>query len=105
MNAATMVRASPLDREGATMAETPAGRVEAAAAAMPEWVKWVSAGAGAALTYHGYRRTGSIGWAIVWGLLGSFAFPIAVPVALAQGFGQPAKRANPEGRRRRRRRR
>lgn len=48
--------------------------------------------AGTALgAYHGYKRNrGSVGWAIVWGLLGG-AFPIiTVPVALAQGFGERA---------------
>lgn len=41
-----------------------------------------------ALTYHGYRRTGSIIWALLYGLAGR-AVPIAaVPISLAQGFGQ-----------------
>lgn len=41
-----------------------------------------------ALTYHGYKRTGSITWALVYGLLGK-VFPLgAVPIAIAQGFGQ-----------------
>ena len=46
--------------------------------------------AGAALgAYHGYRRDNSVGWAIWWSLMGA-AFPIVtIPVALAQGFGQP----------------
>lgn len=45
-----------------------------------------SAGASA---YHGYKRNESVGWAVVWGLLGSM-FPIITPaVALAQGFGKP----------------
>ena len=39
--------------------------------------------------YHGYKRNNSVGWAIVWGLLGG-AFPIITPaVAFAQGFGEP----------------
>ena len=38
--------------------------------------------------YHGYRRTDSVGWAIVWGLLGGLFPIITIPVAFAQGFGQ-----------------
>ena len=38
--------------------------------------------------YHGYKRNDSVGWALVWGLLGG-TFPVITPViALAQGFGQ-----------------
>jgi hypothetical protein len=38
--------------------------------------------------YHGFKRNDSVGWAIVWALLGG-AFPlIVVPVALAQGIGE-----------------
>lgn len=41
-----------------------------------------------ACTYHGYRRNQSVGWALVWGLLGA-AFPIITPtIAVAQGFGE-----------------
>jgi len=44
-----------------------------------------SAGAGA---YHGYKRNQSVGWAVVWALLGG-VFPVIVPaIALAQGFGK-----------------
>ena len=44
-----------------------------------------SAGASA---YHGYKRNNSVGWGVVWGLLGSL-FPVITPaVALAQGFGK-----------------
>lgn len=47
----------------------------------------VSTVAAAALAYHGYRRTGSIAWALVYALAGKW-FPIeAVPIALGQGFG------------------
>lgn len=70
---------------------------------IPEWVRYASWAAGAACAYHGYRRTGSALWAVGWSLFGVFAFPLAVPIALAQGFGEPKRRANP-GRRRRRRR-
>lgn len=48
----------------------------------------VSTGAAIALTYHGYKRTGSLVWALIYGLAGK-VFPIeAVPIAVAQGFGQ-----------------
>lgn len=44
--------------------------------------------AGAAATYHGYCRTGSIVWALVYGLLGKWKPQIVIPVAVAQGFGK-----------------
>jgi hypothetical protein len=51
----------------------------------------VSIAAAIALAYHGYKRTDSILWALFYGLAGR-EFPIeAVPVALAQGFGQKKK--------------
>lgn len=43
---------------------------------------------GVALLYHGYRRTGSLFWGILYGLAGYKAPVVAVPVALAQGFGK-----------------
>ncbi len=48
----------------------------------------VKTGAAIALTFHGYRRTGSLIWAMVYGLCGRIAPVVAVPVALAQGFGE-----------------
>lgn len=48
----------------------------------------VSTLSAAALTYHGYKRTGSILWALVYGAIGKWKPVIAVPIALAQGFGQ-----------------
>ena len=48
----------------------------------------VKTAAGVALAYHGYRRTGSVFWALVYGFGGRW-FPLeAVPIAVAQGFGQ-----------------
>ncbi len=47
----------------------------------------VSTGASMALGYHGYKRTGSIGWALVYAALGKLLPVVAVPVAVAQGFG------------------
>lgn len=46
---------------------------------------------GSAAAYHGYKRNGTVGSAIGWGLLGYLFWPITIPVALAQGFGEPAK--------------
>lgn len=48
----------------------------------------VSMLAGGAAAYHGYKRTGSIGWAVGWALLGSLVPIVTIPVALAQGFGK-----------------
>lgn len=39
----------------------------------------------AAMVYHGYKRTGSVAWALLWGLTGI----AGLPFALAQGFGKP----------------
>lgn len=41
-----------------------------------------------ALTFHGYRRTGSIVWALLYGIAGRTVPTVAVPISLAQGFGQ-----------------
>lgn len=39
--------------------------------------------------YHGFRRTGAIGWAVVWGAAG-YVIPVIVPVVgFAQGFAKP----------------
>lgn len=48
----------------------------------------VKTAAGIALTYHGYKRTGSIAWALVYGLIGKTVPLVGVPIALAQGFGK-----------------
>ena len=40
--------------------------------------------------YHGYRRTGSLGWTLAWAILGGLFPIITIPVAFAQGFGKPA---------------
>ena len=41
--------------------------------------------------YHGYKRNDSVGWAIVWGVsAGLFPF-FALPIAAAQGYGEPRK--------------
>lgn len=41
-----------------------------------------------ALAYHGYKRNNSVGWALVWGVFGGMFWPVAAPIALAQGFGE-----------------
>lgn len=48
----------------------------------------VRTAAGALLVYHGYRRTGSLLWALFYGLAGRQVPVVAVPVALAQGLGK-----------------
>lgn len=40
------------------------------------------------LTYHGYRRTGSILWALIYGAAGRLLPVVSVPIAVAQGIGQ-----------------
>ena len=49
--------------------------------------KLVSIAATPLLVYHGYKRNHSVGWAILWGL-GGLVWPIALPIAFAQGFGK-----------------
>ncbi len=48
----------------------------------------VSTGAAMTLTYHGYKRTGSIFWALMYGVLGYWKPVVMVPIALAQGYGE-----------------
>lgn len=43
---------------------------------------------GVALVYHGYKRTGSVLWALIYGALGRVKPLIAAPIAVAQGFGK-----------------
>lgn len=38
--------------------------------------------------YHGYKRNGSIGMAIVWALAGGIFWPVAIPIMFVQGFGK-----------------
>lgn len=47
----------------------------------------VKTAASIALTYHGYKRAGIFG-ALLYGLAGHFVPVVAVPVAVAQGFGK-----------------
>lgn len=71
---------------------------------VPDWMVWVGLTSGVLGAYHGYRRTESVVWAIGWSVFAGLLPFLAAPIALAQGFGKPEKRANP-GRRRRGRRR
>lgn len=48
----------------------------------------VKTASGLALTYHGYKRTGSLLWALLYGAAGKYVPQVAVPVAVAQGFGK-----------------
>lgn len=57
----------------------------------PVWIA-IRTASMAASVYHGYRRNNSLGWALWWGLMGTI-FPAITPaIAIAQGFGKPAKR-------------
>lgn len=61
---------------------------------LPPWMKFtyslLGLGASGALVYHGYKRhEGSVGWSLVWGLLGGLVWPITLPIAFAQGIGKP----------------
>jgi hypothetical protein len=47
--------------------------------------------AGPLCAYHGYKRNDSVGWGVVWFLLGAVFWPVAVPIALAQGYGERAR--------------
>lgn len=42
----------------------------------------------AAMLYHGYKRSGSVLVALLYGIAGRTVPQIAVPIALAQGFGK-----------------
>jgi hypothetical protein len=66
----------------------PATQAALQEAAKPLFPPIVNQAAAATLVYHGYKRTGSAGWAVAWGFLGYMAPLIGVPVALAQGFAK-----------------
>ncbi len=71
------------------------------AAALPAWYRALGLVGAAACAYHGYRRNDSAGWAVGWAFFGSVAPILALPIALAQGFGKPASRGMTPNRRRR----
>lgn len=41
--------------------------------------------------YHGYKRNKSVGWALVWGLMGGVLPVITPAVAIAQGYGKRSR--------------
>lgn len=65
--------------------DSPEDRVSLRDAITSEPVKTVSA---LAMTYHGYKRSQSVLWAITWGLLGRWFPIVTVPISIAQGFGK-----------------
>lgn len=73
----------------------PAGQADAGGAEWPVEAKIFAAvdlASTVASTYHGYRRTGSVGWALAWGAAGAM-FPIITPtIAVAQGFAKPERK-------------
>jgi hypothetical protein len=71
------------DGETPTPTSTPTPTLRAAVTSEP-----VKTAAAIALTYHGYRRTGSIVWALIYGLAGRLVPVAAVPISVAQGFGE-----------------
>ncbi len=71
---------------------------------VPAWRQAVGTVAAAACAYHGYKRNDSAGWAVGWALFGSLAPFLALPIALAQGFGKPVHRPAMAANRRARRR-
>jgi hypothetical protein len=80
-----------------------------ARAAEPAWLTFARTVATGACAYHGYKRNNqSAGWAVGWAFFGSVAPILALPIALAQGFGKPAERhamaSNPKRHRRNSRR-
>jgi len=57
----------------------------------PIWAA-VAAVAMGASAYHGYKRneaSNPVAWALWWGLWGALIPVITVPIAIAQGFGEP----------------
>jgi hypothetical protein len=46
----------------------------------------------AAGAYHGYKRNNSVGWALWWGFMGWLAPVVTPAIAVAQGFGKPARK-------------
>lgn len=56
--------------------------------ALPVGWGLLSAASSGLSAYHGYKQSHSVGWAVVWGVLGAL-FPVITPaIAFAQGFGK-----------------
>jgi hypothetical protein len=68
------------------------GTEESDANKLPEWLTITLGGlsllAGAAAAYHGTKRYESVWAGVGWYFLGAIAWPIVIPVAFAQGYGQ-----------------
>jgi hypothetical protein len=47
--------------------------------------------AGGASAYHGYKRNDSLGWAIVWYIMGAWFPFFTLPIAIAQGYAKRAR--------------
>ena len=62
----------------------------------PPWRKALGMVAGAACAYHGFKRNESAGWAVAWAAFGSGAPFLALPIALAQGFGRREMKVSPD---------
>jgi ABC-type multidrug transport system permease subunit len=55
------------------------------------WLAYLATASAAVSGFHGYRRNKSIGWGILWFILGGL-FPVIVPtIALAEGYGKPKR--------------
>lgn len=59
--------------------------------AQPAWKKILQSTAMVGGAYHGYKRNDSALWAVLWMVFGSAAPMLAIPIALAQGFGKRKK--------------
>lgn len=91
-NQAPPVAAALRGLAGALMDAQGAGMpVQTALARIPPWLKYAAIVGGALGAYHGYKRDDSVGWAILWSIFGSGLPFLAVPIALAQGFGKRAR--------------
>ena len=67
------------------------GSMQALQAGVPWWARLGQLAGAATGAYHGYKRNKSVGWAVGWGLLGAIAWPITIPVSVAQGYGKPKR--------------
>lgn len=83
--AADVVKPAAMTAALATM--SPADKRKAQAAMV------ISTAAAAAGAYHGYKRTGSVGWAFGWFLFSGLMPIFAAPIALVQGFGKRSRKA------------
>ncbi len=74
----------------ATLGQSTLGQVDIYAT--PRWLQTtlgvLSLAGGVAGAYHGYRRWDSVWGGIGWFFLGAWFWPISIPVAFAQGFGE-----------------